>query len=97
MSILLCKRWCVELWVMNRDGVATQHKGSCHVSNSLCALCWQVIELLHTCFQELQMQSMKYVSHIIVTVQGHFIAYCRCREAVKLIRLLLSPYRLTGT
>jgi hypothetical protein len=32
-----------------------------------------------------------------VTVQEHFIAYCRCREAVKLFRFLLSPYSLIGT
>jgi hypothetical protein len=32
-----------------------------------------------------------------VTVQEHSIAYCRCREAVKLFRFLLSPYSLIGT
>jgi hypothetical protein len=32
-----------------------------------------------------------------VTVQEHFIAYCRCRETVKLFRFLLSPYSLIGT
>jgi hypothetical protein len=32
-----------------------------------------------------------------VSVQEHFIAYCRCREAVKLFRFLLSPYSLIGT
>jgi hypothetical protein len=31
-----------------------------------------------------------------VTVQEHFIAYCGCREAVKLFRFLLSPYSLIG-
>jgi hypothetical protein len=34
---------------------------------------------------------------IFVTVQEHFIAYWRYREAVKLFRFLLSPWRLTGT
>jgi hypothetical protein len=34
---------------------------------------------------------------LFVTVQEHFIVYCRCREAVKLFRFLLSPCRLTGT
>jgi hypothetical protein len=32
-----------------------------------------------------------------VTVQEHFIAYCRCREAVKLFRFLQSPVNLIGT
>jgi hypothetical protein len=31
-----------------------------------------------------------------VTVQEHFIAYCRCREAVKLFWFLLSQYSLMG-
>jgi hypothetical protein len=31
---------------------------------------------------------------LFVIVQAHFIAYCRRREAVKLFRFLLSPYRL---
>jgi hypothetical protein len=34
---------------------------------------------------------------LFVTVQEHCIAYCRCREAVKLFRFLLTPYSLTGT
>jgi hypothetical protein len=34
---------------------------------------------------------------LVVTVQEHFIAYCRCRDAVELLRLLLSPYSLVGT
>jgi hypothetical protein len=32
-----------------------------------------------------------------MTVQEHFIAYCRYREAVKPFRFLLSPYSLIGT
>jgi hypothetical protein len=32
-----------------------------------------------------------------VTVQEHFIAYCRCRETVKLFRFLLSLYSLIET
>jgi hypothetical protein len=32
-----------------------------------------------------------------MAVQEHFIAYCRCREAVNLFRFLLSPYSLIGT
>jgi hypothetical protein len=31
---------------------------------------------------------------LFMTVQEHYIAYCRCREAVKLFRFLLSPYSL---
>jgi hypothetical protein len=31
-----------------------------------------------------------------VTVQKHFIAYCKCKEAAKLFRFLLSPYSLIG-
>jgi hypothetical protein len=31
-----------------------------------------------------------------VTVQENFIAYCRCREVIKLYRFLLSPYNLIG-
>jgi hypothetical protein len=34
---------------------------------------------------------------LFVTVQEHSIAYCRCREAIKLFRFLLSPYSLIGT
>jgi hypothetical protein len=34
---------------------------------------------------------------LFVTKQEHSIAYCRCREAVKLFRFLLSPYSLVGT
>jgi hypothetical protein len=34
---------------------------------------------------------------LFVTVQEHFIAYCRRREAVKLFRFLLPPYSLTRT
>jgi hypothetical protein len=34
---------------------------------------------------------------LLVTVQEHFIAYCRCREAVKLFWFLLSLYSLSGT
>jgi hypothetical protein len=29
-----------------------------------------------------------------MTAQEYFIAYCGCREAVKLFRFLLSPYSL---
>jgi hypothetical protein len=36
-------------------------------------------------------------TELFVTVQEHFIAYCKCREAVKLFRFLLSPYSLIGT
>jgi hypothetical protein len=32
-----------------------------------------------------------------VTVQEHFIAYCRCREAANLFRFLLPPKNLIGT
>jgi hypothetical protein len=32
-----------------------------------------------------------------MTVQEYVIACCRCREAVKLFRFLLSPYSLIGT
>jgi hypothetical protein len=28
----------------------------------------------------------------VFTVQEHFIAYCTCREAIKLFRFQLSPY-----
>jgi hypothetical protein len=31
---------------------------------------------------------------LFVTVQEHFIAYCMCREAVKLFRFLLSAYKV---
>jgi hypothetical protein len=34
---------------------------------------------------------------LVVTVQEHCIAYCSCREAVKLFRFLLSPYSLVET
>jgi hypothetical protein len=34
---------------------------------------------------------------LFITVQKHSTAYCRCREAVKLWRFLLSPYSLIGT
>jgi hypothetical protein len=36
-------------------------------------------------------------AHFFVSVHEHSVAYCRCREAVKLFRFLLSPYRLIGT
>jgi hypothetical protein len=39
----------------------------------------------------------KLFTNFFVTVQEHFIAYCRCREAAKLYRFLLSPYSLMGT
>jgi hypothetical protein len=29
-----------------------------------------------------------------VTVGQHLIYYCRCKEAIKLVRFLLSPYSL---
>jgi hypothetical protein len=38
-----------------------------------------------------------YRTASFVTVQEHFIPYCRCREAVKLFRFLLPPYSLIGT
>jgi hypothetical protein len=34
---------------------------------------------------------------LFMTVQECCIAYCRCREALKLFRFLLSPYSLIGT
>jgi hypothetical protein len=34
---------------------------------------------------------------LFASVQEHFIAYCRCREAVKLFRFQLSPYSLVET
>jgi hypothetical protein len=43
------------------------------------------------------LQPEKYFANIFVDVRGHFIAYCRCRQAVKLFRFLLLPYCLIGT
>jgi hypothetical protein len=32
-----------------------------------------------------------------MTAHEDFVAFCRCREAVKLFRFLLSPHSLIGT
>jgi hypothetical protein len=45
----------------------------------------------------MQLQPEKHFAKIFVTVQEHVIAYCKCREAVKLFRFLLSLYILIGT
>jgi hypothetical protein len=45
----------------------------------------------------MQLQPSKHLENIFLTLQEHFIAYCRCREAVNLFRFLLSPYSLIGT
>jgi hypothetical protein len=33
----------------------------------------------------------------LMRAQEHSVAYCRCREAMKLFMFLLSPYSLIGT
>jgi hypothetical protein len=38
----------------------------------------------------------KIFANFFVAVQEHFIVCCRCREVVKLLEFLLSPYSLTG-
>jgi hypothetical protein len=43
-----------------------------------------------------QLQLAKHFAKPFVTVHEQFIAYCRCLEAVKLFRFLLSPYGLIG-
>jgi hypothetical protein len=43
------------------------------------------------------LQPAKHVANLFVTLQEHFIAYCKCREVVKLFRFLLSPYSVTKT
>jgi hypothetical protein len=45
----------------------------------------------------MQLQLVKYFAILFVTVLEYVTAYCRCREAVKLFRFLLSPYSLIAT
>jgi hypothetical protein len=42
-------------------------------------------------------QLAEHLTNFFMNVQEHFIAYCRCTDAVKLFRFLLSPYSLTET
>jgi hypothetical protein len=43
------------------------------------------------------LQRPKYFANSFPAVLEHCIAYCRCREAVKLFMFLLPPYSLIGT
>jgi hypothetical protein len=43
------------------------------------------------------MQLAEHTADLFMSVQEYFVVYCGCIEVVKLFRLLLSPYRLTGT
>jgi hypothetical protein len=51
----------------------------------------------YICFGKMYRQPAKHLVKIFVTVQKHFTADCRCREAVKLLWFPLSPYRLGRT
>jgi hypothetical protein len=79
--------------------VAT-HRGIVKYYNAKCsyihAQSCQVSKIWHRYVHKMQLQPAKYFANF-VTVQEQFIAYCRCRETVKLRRFLLSPYSLTGT
>jgi hypothetical protein len=45
----------------------------------------------------MSLQKEEHFANRFMTAQEYFIAYCRCREAVKLFRFLLPPYSLIRT
>jgi hypothetical protein len=58
---------------------------------------FSITTVVRTSVVTVQTERLAAMCRTKLYVHEHSIAYCRCREAVKLFRLLLPPYSLVET